>query len=154
MISYRKANIDDVNILAKIRSEFLMEVSNEYSEDKRVKSEIANKLYLQKTLKDDSFVAWLALDDDKIIATSGLSFYTVPPNHECLDGNVAYIMNIYTYPNYRNQGIGAELFKRVVEEARRRGYKKITLNATNAGRPLYEKYGFRDVVGDMAFYVE
>ena len=62
-------------------------------------------------------------------------------------------MNIFTFPEYRGQGIGTKLFEMIVEEAKIRGCKKITLNATDAGRPLYMKYGFTDVIGDMVFHV-
>jgi len=62
-------------------------------------------------------------------------------------------MNMLTFPGYRNQGIGAELLKRIVEEAKQLGYKKITLNASEMGRPLYEKYGFKDVDNAMDFFI-
>ena len=63
-------------------------------------------------------------------------------------------MNMYTFPNYRNRGIGAELFKRIVDEAKQLGYKKITLNASDMGRPLYEKFGFKNVNNGMDFLVQ
>ena len=63
-------------------------------------------------------------------------------------------MNMYTVKEYRNQGIGAELFKRIVEEAKNLGYKKITLNATEMGRKLYEKFGFEKVNNSMVYYVK
>jgi len=154
MISYRKATIGDASELARIRSIFVAEIADIHCEQERQKLEAGNKTYFDATLSDDSFVAWLALDGDKIVSTSGLSFYVVPPNHECHDGRVAYIMNIYTIPEYRKQGLGTVLFKKIVDEAKQRGYKKITLNATDIGKPLYEKYGFVDVIGDMVFYVE
>lgn len=31
------------------------------------------------------------------------------------------------------------------------GYIKIILNATSSGRRLYEKYGFKDVTGEMVY---
>ncbi|MCL2773510.1 MAG: GNAT family N-acetyltransferase [Oscillospiraceae bacterium] len=154
MVIYRKATINDADNLAKIRSIFLLEANDVHSETEREKMETANKIYFETALADDSFAAWLALDDDKIIATSGLSFSVVPPSFRCPDGRVAYIMNMFTFPDYRKQDIGSELFKRIVEEAKNRGYKKITLNATDMGRPLYEKYGFKDEKGDMAFYIK
>ena len=154
MLRYRKATMSDVDKLAQIRSVFLMEANDIRMETEREKMENANKAYFITALAEDRFAAWLALDGEKIVATSGLSFYTVPPNVNCADGKVAYIMNMFTFPEYRKQGIGMELLKRIVEEAKNRGYKKITLNATDIGRPLYERYGFEDVIGDMAFYVE
>ncbi|MCL2077521.1 MAG: GNAT family N-acetyltransferase [Oscillospiraceae bacterium] len=153
MINYRKAIVSDVAVLAKIRSIFIAEATG-CSESEREKLETANKAYFEVALADDSFVAWLALDGEKIIATSGLSFSVVPPTGDCISGRVAYIMNMFTYPEYRKQGIGTELFKRIADEAKSRGYNKITLSATDMGRPLYEKYGFKDVTDNMVFYAE
>lgn len=149
MITYRKATINDIAGLAKIRSIMLAEIIGECSEKEREQIESNNKIYFQTALADDSFVAWIALDGDNIVATSGLSFYVVPP--ALVEGKVAYIMNMFTLPEYRNQGIGTELFKRIVEEAKKRGYKIIKLNATDMVRPLYEKYGFVDSHGEMIF---
>ena len=154
MIKYRIANIDDVNILAKLRSIFLMEANDVASETERNEVEIAIKQYFETALGNDTFVAWLALDDDNVIATSGLSFSVVPPSFKCLDGKVAYIMNMYTIPEYRKQGIGTELLKMIVDEAKNRGYARITLHATDVGRPLYEKYGFKDSPGYMVLNVD
>lgn len=157
MIVFRKANLHDAEELAKIRCQLLKEIADT-SKTKLSQKELndlkeANKSYFNSALKDDSFAAWLALHGDKIIATSGLSFSVVPPAFK-FDGKLAYIMNMFTFPEYRNQGIGTELLKRVVEEAKNRGYKIIKLNATEMGRPLYEKYEFKDSHGEMIFNAE
>jgi len=153
MIIYRKAILTDSEKLAEIRSFFLKEMKNETSEEDRIVFEQANLEYFRKTLCDNTFISWVALDNEVIIATSGLSFSVVPPFPDVLNGKVAYIMNMYTFPNYRNRGIGTELFKKIVDEAKQLGYKKITLNASDVGRPLYEKYGFKDVHNGMEFFV-
>ena len=152
MITYRKAILSDVEELAKIRSIFLREMDNVSSEEERIIVEQANFEYFRKVLSDNAFVSWIACDNEEIIATSGLSFSVVPPLFPITDGKVAYIMNMYTFPMYRNQGIGTELFKRIVDEAKQHGYRKITLNATDMGRPLYEKYGFKETHGAMDFF--
>ena len=153
MIIYRKAILTDSEKLAEIRSFFLKEMKNETSEEDRIVFEQANLEYFRKTLCDNTFISWVALDNEVIIATSGLSFSVVPPFPDVLNGKVAYIMNMYTFPNYRNRGIGTELFKKIVDEAKQLGYKKITLNASDVGRPLYEKHGFKDVHNGMEFFV-
>ena len=153
MITYRKAILSDAEKLAEIRSFFLKEMNNVTSEEDRITVEQANLEYLRKALYDNTFISWIALDNEVIIATSGLSFSVVPPFFNILNGKVAYIMNMYTLPSYRNRGIGTELFKKNIDEAKQLGYKKITLNATNMGRPLYEKYGFKDVSDGMNFFV-
>ena len=153
-IKYRKAVLSDAEILAKIRSFFLKEINNVTSEDERIIVEQASLEYFTNALSDSTFISWIALDNDVIIATSGLSFSVVPPSFNILDGRVAYIMNMYTFPNYRHRGIATELFRKIVEEAKCLGYKKMTLNATDEGKALYEKHGFKDVHNEMDFFVQ
>ena len=154
MITYRKAVLSDAEKLAEIRSFSLKELNNVTSDEDRIIIAQANLEYFRKTLGDNTFISWLALDNEEIIATSGLSFSVVPPFFNILNGKVAYVMNMYTFPNYRNRGIGAELFKRIVDEAKQLGYKKIALNASDMGRPLYEKFGFKNVNNGMDFLVQ
>ena len=151
-ITYRRAVLSDAEKLAELRSTFLKELGNA-SEEERIIIEQANLEYFRKGFNDNTFISWVALDDEEIIATSGLSFSIVPPYFQVPDGKVAYIMNMFTFPNYRNRGIGAELFKRIIEEAKQLGYKKITLNTSDMGRPLYEKYGFKNVDNAMVYYL-
>jgi len=153
MITYRKAVLSDAEKLAEIRSNLLIELNHILSEADRIVVEQMTLKYFKKAFCDNTFVSWIALDDEEIIATSGLSFSIVPPLLQIPDGKVAYIMNMVTFPNYRNRGIGTELLKRIVEEAKQLGYKKITLNASEMGKPLYEKYGFRDVHNAMVLFV-
>ena len=86
-------------------------MKNETSEEDRITYEQATLEYFSKALGDNTFISWIALYNKVIVATSGLSFSVVPPFPDVLDGKVAYIMNMYTFPNYRNRGIGTELFK-------------------------------------------
>ncbi|MCL2461477.1 MAG: GNAT family N-acetyltransferase [Defluviitaleaceae bacterium] len=154
MIEYRRAVLADAEELARIRSVFIAEVNDLEPDDGRVSAmKRANLAYFTSALADGSFIAWLAVHEDEIVATSGLSFSIVPPNFACMDGRVAYIMNMFTFPAYRGQGIATELFARIAEEAKSLGYGKITLNATDTGRPIYEKYGFKDMHGEMEYYV-
>lgn len=50
---------------------------------------------------------------------------------------------MFTRDDYRKQGIANSLLEKLVEEARCRGIKKIWLGASQLGRPVYEKIGFR-----------
>lgn len=153
MITYRKAVLSDAEKLAEMRSIFFREMNKVSSEEERIIFKQANLEYFSKALYDNTFISWIALDNEEIIATSGLSFSVVPPFFPVTDGRVAYIMNMYTVPMYRNLGIGAELFKRIVDEAKQLGYRKITLNATEMGRPLYERYGFKETHTAMDFFI-
>lgn len=54
---------------------------------------------------------------------------------------------MYTKPEYRGRGIATSMLARLAEEAKRRGVKKLWLGASKMGRPVYEKFGFKDSGG-------
>ena len=66
-----------------------------------------------------------------------------------LSGKKAYIMNMYTNPAYRRRGIAAKTLDMLVKDAKNKGIKFISLEATDMGKPLYEKYGFIKMNDEM-----
>lgn len=60
-------------------------------------------------------------------------------------------MNMYTAPDYRRQGIATKTLDLLVEAIKAKGIKHITLEATDMGRPLYEKYGFIRMEDEMEY---
>ena len=154
IITYRTAIPSDAPALAHMRTAFLVEARDLSSgEANQAEMEAILLDYFRASLADDSFAAWLAFDGDELIATSGLSFSQVPPTFSNKSGKAAYIMNMYTLPAYRMRGIARALLEKTVDEARRCGYSKITLHATDMGRPLYEKFGFEDSQGSMVLCI-
>lgn len=58
-------------------------------------------------------------------------------------------MNMYTAPEYRRRGIASRTLDLLVKEAKAQGVDCITLEATQMGRPVYEKYGFVKMRDEM-----
>ena len=106
-----------------------------------------SRLYYQQA--GDEYAALLVYDGDRVIGTGGVSFYRVMPTYHNPSGEKAYIMNMYTAPEYRRRGIARKTLDMLVEECHRRGVRFITLEATEAGRPLYESYGFVKMNDEM-----
>ena len=71
------------------------------------------------------------------------------PTYHNPSGYKAYIMNMYTRPEYRRKGIAFRTLDLLVKESRKRGIESISLEATAMGRPLYEKYGFTKMNDEM-----
>ena len=78
-----------------------------------------------------------------------MSYYRVMPTCDVTSGKKAYVMNMYTDPEYRRQGIAYRTLELLVQDAKARGVEHITLEATDMGRPLYEKYGFVQMKSEM-----
>ena len=65
--------------------------------------------YYERHMADGTFVSWIALDDDKIIGTSGMSFVEKPPYFGCPNGKIGLLSSMYTSNEYRRKGIAKEL---------------------------------------------
>ena len=98
--------------------------------------------YYARHMADGSFVAWLALDGDKIIGTSGMSFVEKPPYFGCPSGKIGLLSSMFTDKEYRRKGIASELLKRVVDEARNYGCGTVQITASEMGVKLYTAFGF------------
>jgi GNAT superfamily N-acetyltransferase len=148
MYSLRKANLDDIEKLIDFRMKFLREIQNPLSDIEMKIFQKSLKDYFFKKMKSGDFKARLAEYQNQIIATSGLSFLQKPPHFINITGKYAYIMNMYTEPEWRRKGIGSALLERLFEEIKKKGIKSVVLHATLAARSLYEKYGFIENDGD------
>ncbi len=148
MYSLRKADLDDIDNLIDFRIKFLSEIQEIPSvKDKEIFQKVLREFFLKK-MKSNEFIAWLAEIGNELIATAGLSFLEKPPHFINMTGKFAYIMNMYTIPEWRRKGIGAQLLEKLFEEIKKKGIQSVVLHATPSGRPLYEKYGFRENDGD------
>lgn len=146
---YKKAVPDDLEILTETRVAVLR-AANQLSDDTNMTDvEMKSREYYQTALQDDAHVAYLVFDGDKFVGAGGVSFFQVMPTYHNPTGRKAYIMNMYTRPEYRRKGIALKTLDLLVAEARMRGITSISLEATNMGRPLYEKYGFISMKDEM-----
>ncbi|NHJ46716.1 MAG: GNAT family N-acetyltransferase [Asgard group archaeon] len=148
MYSLRKATLDDIETLVDFRIEFLKDIQ-EMPSGKNLENFKDNlRNFFINRMRSDEFIAWLAIIEKEVIATSGLSFLQRPPHFGNLTGYFAYIMNMYTKPEWRRKGIGSALLEKIFGEIKKKGIKSVVLHATPIGQPLYEKYGFKLNDGD------
>ena len=105
--------------------------------------------YYKRALQTGEHIAYLVYDNGKFIGAGGVSFYQVMPTYHNPSGKKAYIMNMYTAPEYRRQGIAYRTLDLLVKDAKEQGILQIALEATDMGRPLYEKYGFTKMKDEM-----
>lgn len=94
-------------------------------------------------------IAYLVLAENQIVGTGGASFFQVMPTYHNPSGKKAYIMNMYTKPQYRRKGIAYKTLDKLVSDIKSKGITAISLEATDMGRPLYEKYGFIKMNNEM-----
>jgi GNAT superfamily N-acetyltransferase len=137
-VIYRKLTPSDLDTFIRMRITQLREEGA--TED--IDLEPALKDYYNRHLSDGTFVSWLALDGEKIIGTSGMSFVEKPPYFSCPTGRIGLLSSMYTDPGYRRIGIAKELLDRVINEAREYGCGVVHITASDMGVKLYTAYGF------------
>ncbi len=98
--------------------------------------------YYTRHIADGTFASWLAVDGERIVGTSGMSFVEKPPYFGCPSGKMGLLSSMYTDPEYRRRGIARELLSRVIEEARRYGCGTVQITASDMGVLLYTNFGF------------
>ena len=126
-ITYRKLTESDLNTFIQMRITQLREEGATGDFDLVP----ALKDYYHRHLTDGTFVSWLALDGEKIIGTSGMSFVEKPPYFGCPSGKIGLLSSMFTNPDYRRMGIAKELLHRVIEEARAYGCGVVQITASD-----------------------
>jgi GNAT superfamily N-acetyltransferase len=75
--------------------------------------------------------------------------YPMANGLSCPSEQQAHILNMYTEAGYRRYGLAKSLMKTMVHWCQEEGIGSVTLNASEAGKPLYEKLGFAEVKNFM-----
>lgn len=146
---FKKAVPEDIEELVKIRL-IILRAANQLPDDADLPVvERESREYYRWALKAGAHIAYLVYDRDKVVGAGGVSFYQVLPTCHIPSGKKAYIMNLYTAPEYRRQGIAWRTLDLLVRAAEEQGVTHISLEATAMGRPLYEKYGFVKMEDEM-----
>ena len=138
MIQYKKLTENELNTFIRMRINQLRE------EGATDDIDLAPALedYYRRHMADGSFVSWLAMDGERIVGTSGMSFVEKPPYFGCPSGRIGLLSSMFTEPEYRRRGIAKELLSRVVGEARAFGCGTVQITASDAGVLLYTDFGF------------
>ena len=137
-IKYRKLTENELDTFIDMRIHQLREEGAKEHIDLKP----ALKNYYNRHMADGTFVSWVAVDNDRIIGTSGISFVEKPPYFGCPSGKIGLLSSMFTNPNYRRMGIAKELLHRVVDEARNYGCGTIQITASDMAVKLYTACGF------------
>lgn len=145
-MQYRFASAADIPLLIAQRLRFLdiAETSPDY-----VPMQQNLQRYFAQAFADDTIDVLLAETSGQCIGTGIVFYYQSVPSAFNTEGKNAYLTSMFVEPGYRRQGIATALVNRLVEKAKGRGCPAVMLNASEMGRPLYEKLGFKDIQNGM-----
>lgn len=142
-MNLRRVNVDDIELLIKLRIDYLTEDSGNIlpSEKEKIKEQLHH--YFPKHISDDTFIGVIAENDNEVMCVAYLAISEKPANLSFITGKTGTLLNVLTYPKYRKQGIATKVIRKILDEAKLCGVSHIDLSATSDGKLLYEKIGFR-----------
>ncbi len=135
----KKATDNDIDLLMSSRLEMLTVVNN-LSDDASFDKDFLDRT--KEYFNSPNQTTVLTIDNNVVIGCATICYINIMPTISHPTGKRAHIMNVYTHENYRRQGIALKMLELLIEEAKQMGVTEISLDATELGRPLYEKFGF------------
>lgn len=157
MFETRVATVEDAELIAEHRRKMFAEMGDSSAEQLQVMVE-SFVPWVRERLVDGRYLGWIVFDSEKVVAGGGMLLMDFAPHWRDRQPLRAYLLNFYVEPEARGQRLADRLVKTAIEAAQQRGIKVVALHASSAGRPIYERNGFKasnemmlDLGGESAF---
>lgn len=140
-VTIREGTLADIPTIADHRRRMCEDMN--YTDTEALSTVVtATSEYLTKAIPEGSFRSWLACDNGKVVAGGAVVIVPWPAHAYDLECRRATILNVYTHPEYRRRGIARQIMQTMIAWCKQQGLARITLHASEHGRPLYESLGF------------
>lgn len=147
-----KLNEQHINDFFQMRYKLLKEL-DEIDTNNLKNFEIASKKYylseINKTLH-----CWGVIHNNSIVSIASICLFKRVPYFENLEGLEAYILNVYTEPEFRKQGLTSSLIFEIKEFAFEQNIKRLWLNSSSEAKKLYKKLGFFEKNNEMEIFIK
>jgi ribosomal protein S18 acetylase RimI-like enzyme len=138
----RKAGLNDLELLIKLRFDFLYSLNEFVSAEKQ--RSLTNELtdYFRSYLNSSDLVVLLCESEKTVAGTAFLIISHKPAHPLFVNGKTGTIQNVLVYPPFRRQSIATRLIQYLLKEAKSQNVSLVDLHATPEGSTLYRKLGF------------
>ncbi len=141
-VQLRSASLADLPVILHHRREMFREMGGKYKE-LLASYEQGSEDYFTQALQSGGYYCVLAQAGDQVVAGGGVVIAAWPGSPLNFEPKRAWILNIYVEPAYRRQGIARSITEHLIEWCRENRFQSVALHASEYGRELYQKLGFR-----------
>jgi len=139
----RVAASSDLDVILHHRRQMFIEMGHT-NDEKMEASQQTSREFFTHALVEGRYRGWLTEDSNgNVIAGGGIVILIRPSHPHHPELRRADILNIYTEPPFRRQGIARHLMLTMIDWCRKEGFSWVSLHASNDGRSLYESLGFK-----------
>ncbi len=142
----RDATAADVPRLVELRLAFDAELAGgPLPPDRETEHRAQVEAYLASRIPSGHFRVWVAeAAAHELVAMAGRIVVDRPPHPRSRRAPEVFVFNVFTAPAWRGLGVARALMESVIAEARALRARRVILRTSDAGRPVYERLGFRD----------
>ena len=142
-IRIRKAGPEDLDVLVQHRRRMFGEMGSADAAALDLVDDASRK-YFRAALRSGKYQGWIAEDETgAVVGGGGIAIADWPGFPGETQARRAWILNMYTEPRARRQGVAKRLVATMTAWSKDSGLGYVSLHASAAGRPLYESMGFQ-----------
>jgi GNAT superfamily N-acetyltransferase len=145
MLEYRlrTATVEDAPVLAYHRRA-MFEAMGILPADEVRPLEAATRAYLERAIAEGAYHGWVVELDGTVVAGGGLQLRPLVPRPGYTRGQAeGLIVSMWTEPAHRRRGLARQVLEAILAWTGANGVRRLTLHASDDGRPLYQLYGFK-----------
>ena len=141
-ITIRQATMADIDQIVTHRRRMFEDMGNQDLEAME-RMAAAFRPWLIDHMRRNVYYSWLACNaEGMVVAGADVWLMDWPPGQYDVSLYRGYILNVYTHPDYRRQGLARKLVETCMEWCYANDVKIVTLHASPDGRKVYEQLGF------------
>ena len=141
MHDIRPATKEDAAIIAVQRRKMFLDMGK--PDDVNMQAMLTSFLpWVRDAIASGKYLGMLATNVHQVAAGAGMLLLEAAPSYGDASTTRAYIFNVYTELEHRRQGLARQLIQALLEEAKLRGIRSVSLHATDDGKNVYSELGF------------
>lgn len=133
---------NDIDTMVQHRINYLTELQGEKDEEYKIRLKKELSGYFLKSIAAGSFIAIVAKVEGKAISYGGMIIKQIPGDFNKSSYLEGEILNMYTIPNARRQGVASLILRQLLQIAQEKGISKVALHTSKEGEELYRSFGF------------
>ena len=140
--SVRRATVRDLDVLVRHRRGMFEDMGG-HDPERLDLHDRSYRRWARQRLRTKRFLAWVAVTSGgDAVASGAVWLQDVQPNPRIGLGPVPYLLSMYTVREHRGKGLASRIVREAMRWAKREGYPRMTLHASDMGRGVYLRLGW------------
>ncbi|WP_421385259.1 GNAT family N-acetyltransferase [Bacillus salacetis] len=138
----RLAEAKDINQLIKMRWDTTIEFDESKKDESYKEFEGECRTFLENALNGHQWFIWVAEDNGKIVSHIYIELIQKVPRPGRVTHPFAYMTNVYTIPEYRNEGVGSKVLSTINKWIKENKYEFVIVWPSDESINYYKKNGY------------